>query len=126
MRSGSWQQRAHSRVVLINVMNRWQVIDSKLSLDVVSCVLQNPLMIYQPYSVLIHRRNSLRNMSRFYSLSIEPSLLGGRRWGRAGRSERRLVEHFGSEREAVAAFLTVLHRKRRRGYRPEPPVPTKV
>ncbi|HBT67988.1 MAG TPA: WGR domain-containing protein [Agrobacterium sp.] len=81
-------------------------------------------MIYQPYNVLVHRRDPTRRMARYYGLSVEPSLLGGiilvRRWGRAGRTERRCVEHFCNEQEAVIAFLTLLARKRRRGYRPEP------
>ena len=66
----------------------------------------------------------MRNMARYYGLSVEPSLLGGiilvRRWGRAGRSERRRVEHFRNEQDAVIVFLALLARKRRRGYRPEP------
>lgn len=81
-------------------------------------------MIYEPYSVIIHRRDPGRNMERYYGLSVEQSLLGGivlvRRWGRVGRSERRHIQHYGNEREAVAAFLALLVRKRRRGYRPEP------
>lgn len=108
----------------INIMNRLTAIDSKQSLDVAGLRIHTPRMLYQPYSVLLHRRDPTRDMDRFYGLSVEPSLFGGivlvRRWGRAGRSERHKVEHFASETDAIAAFLAHLARKRRRGYRPEP------
>ncbi len=60
------------------------------------------------------------NMSRYYVLSIEPSLFGDatliREWGRLGQPGQRRIELYKSHSRAVEALETWLQRKRRRGY----------
>ena len=77
-------------------------------------------MITQPYHLYTERRDAARNMTRFYALSIEPSLFGEvcliRRWGRIGTHGRSMTHPCDSEAAAVTLLLDLLHRKRRRGY----------
>ena len=60
-------------------------------------------------------------MARFYALSIEPNLFGGtslvRSWGRIGSRGQQKIHVFDSEAKAVDLLLTLLRRKRSRGYR---------
>jgi len=84
-------------------------------------------MIAQQYRLHIERRDTGRNMARFYALSIEGTLFGQtclvRRWGRIGTRGRTVQHSFDDEGEAVGLFLELLRAKRRRGYRPrsQPP-----
>jgi len=82
-------------------------------------------MIKQPYQLYIERTDATKNMARFYTMSIEPTLFGQacltRSWGRIGASGQSLTHHFDREQDAVLLFLDVLRRKRRRGYRPRMP-----
>ncbi len=84
-------------------------------------------MIAQHYHLYIERRDSARNMARFYVLSIEETLFGQacltRRWGRIGTTGRSVQHSFDNEREAVDLFLGLLRAKRLRGYRPRSGVP---
>ncbi|MBB3747215.1 putative DNA-binding WGR domain protein [Rhizobium sp. BK591] len=77
-------------------------------------------MIMQPYQLYIERIDATKNMARYYAMSIEPTLFGQaclvRRWGRIGASGQKLVHYFQHEQEAVDLFLTLLRRKRSRGY----------
>ena len=78
-------------------------------------------MSTQPYHLYVERIDPVRNMARFYALSIEPTLFGDtsliRRWGRIGSRGQRLVHIFKTEPEAVDVFLELLRIKRGRGYR---------
>ena len=72
---------------------------------------------------LVHLRriDPHKGMSRFYSLSLQPCLLGGvdlvRRWGRMGTiGGSTLTETFPDEASAQAALEKLAARKRRRGY----------
>lgn len=78
-------------------------------------------MLIQPYQLYVERTDEARNMARFYAMAIEANLFGEvcltRRWGRIGAQGQMKVQHFSRERDAVAAFLDLLLRKRSRGYR---------
>ena len=72
---------------------------------------------------LVHLRRiePSRRMWRFYSLTLQPTLLGGvdlvRRWGRAGtKGGSTLTQSFPDEASAQAALEKLAARKRRRGY----------
>lgn len=95
-------------------------IDSKLSLDARIETSDSPAMLTQPYHLYVERVDPDRNMARFYTLAIEPTLFGTprllRRWGRIGTSGRTMVHHFEREEDAVALFLDLLRERRAHGY----------
>lgn len=103
-------------------MNRWAVTDSELSLDASRRTRDCADMITQPYQLYVERTDRTNNISRFYAMSIEPTLFGGtclaRRWGRIGATGQSMVHHFEREQDAVILFLDLIRRKRNRGYRP--------
>lgn len=70
--------------------------------------------------VELQRVDPAQNMSRFYSLNIEPDLFGGarlvRQWGRIGAHGCVKVEHYDDEAQAVEALNKHAARKLRRGY----------
>ncbi|MGO7564785.1 WGR domain-containing protein [Rhizobium johnstonii] len=78
-------------------------------------------MTVQPYRLYIERIDPSKNMARFYALSIEPNLFGGtslvRSWGRIGSRGQQKIHVFDSEAKAVDLLLSLLRRKRARGYR---------
>ncbi|MEF3135498.1 WGR domain-containing protein [Rhizobium sp. 268] len=78
-------------------------------------------MTVQPYRLYIERIDPSKNMARFYALSIEPNLFGGtslvRSWGRIGSRGEQKINIFDNEAKAVDLLLTLLRRKRSRGYR---------
>ncbi|MBY3043905.1 WGR domain-containing protein [Rhizobium leguminosarum] len=78
-------------------------------------------MSTQPYRLYIERIDPSKNMARFYALSIEPNLFGGtslvRSWGRIGSRGQQKIHVFDSEAKAVDLLLSLLRRKRSRGYR---------
>ncbi|MGO7443593.1 WGR domain-containing protein [Rhizobium ruizarguesonis] len=78
-------------------------------------------MTVQPYRLYIERREPDKNMARFYALSIEPNLFGEtslvRSWGRIGSRGQQKIHVFDSEAKAVDLLLTLLRKKRARGYR---------
>lgn len=80
-------------------------------------------MITQPYQLYIECVDSSKNMSRFYSMAIEPTLFGDvcltRRWGRIGAHGQEMRHSFQGEDDAVALFLVLLRQKRNRGYHPK-------
>lgn len=71
--------------------------------------------------VHLRRIDPSRNMRRFYTLAIQPTLFGGasviRNWGRIGTNGRSMVETFDSDGEAASASIRLERAKRRRGYR---------
>ncbi|MBX4864515.1 WGR domain-containing protein [Rhizobium leguminosarum bv. viciae] len=79
-------------------------------------------MTVQPYRLYIERIDPSKNMARFYALSIEPNLFGGtslvRSWGRIGSRGQQKIHVFDSEAKAVDLLLTLLRKKRSRGYLP--------
>ncbi|WP_421577421.1 WGR domain-containing protein [Shinella sp. M31] len=80
-------------------------------------------MIAQPYHLYVERVALEKNMARFYTLAVQPTLFGGvsvvRAWGRIGTRGQEMVHLFDNESEAVTLFLDVLREKRRRGYKPK-------
>ena len=78
-------------------------------------------MTAAPRHLYIERRDSTRNMARFYALSIEPTLFGDvcliRRWGRIGTRGQMRSMSFSREDEAMALFAKIQRQKVRRGYR---------
>lgn len=102
-------------------MNQCGQSDSKLSLDAECGTGDSSLMLTQPYRLYVERVDPDRNMARFYTLAIEPTLFGTprllRRWGRIGTSGRTMVHHFEREEDAVALFLELLRERQARGYR---------
>jgi predicted DNA-binding WGR domain protein len=101
-------------------MNRSTLTDSKLWLDTTCRARDSCPMIAQPYQLYVERRDPVRNMARFYALSIEPTLFGEvcltRRWGRMGARGQAKCHTFEREEEAVQLFLGLLRSKRKRGY----------
>jgi predicted DNA-binding WGR domain protein len=78
-------------------------------------------MLTQPYRLYVERVDPDRNMARFYTLAIEPTLFGTprllRRWGKIGTSGRTMVHHFEREEDGVALFLELLRERQAHGYR---------
>ncbi|HAT53298.1 MAG TPA: polymerase [Betaproteobacteria bacterium] len=73
-----------------------------------------------PRHLRLTRINTACNMSRFYSLQIQPDLFGGytliKEWGRIGSGGRIHHETFEHEVQAMDTLLAFECRKRRRGY----------
>lgn len=69
---------------------------------------------------LLYRRDSQRNMARFYALMIERSLFGDflliRTWGRIGTRGQCRSDWYGTLHDAEAAGRRLAERKRHRGY----------
>jgi predicted DNA-binding WGR domain protein len=77
-------------------------------------------MSTQPYHLRVQRIDPAKNMARFYTMSIEPTLFGDtsliRNWGRIGTHGQWRVDLFAHETQAVDLFLALLRKKRRKGY----------
>ncbi len=118
------RRTAHSVHRNFTEMNRSNAIDSYLSLDENWRPSDYAGMLIQPYHLYVERTDEARNMARFYAMTIEPNLFGEicltRRWGRIGAQGQTKIQHFASERDAVATFLDLLRQKRNRGYRITP------
>lgn len=73
-----------------------------------------------PEPVRLFRRDRARNMARFYTISLEPTLFGEaalvRNWGRIGSRGQVLMETFPQVATAVEAGAKIEQMKRRRGY----------
>ncbi len=85
-------------------------------------------MQQNPAPLHLERHDPVRNMARFYALSLDVSLFGEallvRRWGRIGTRGRERADVFVSPDEAAAAMQALASRKVRRGYRSRPsPLP---
>jgi predicted DNA-binding WGR domain protein len=70
--------------------------------------------------LVLERRDSHRNLARFYVLAIEPTFLGDsalvREWGRIGTLGRRRLDLHPDTASAGEALEMWLARKTRRGY----------
>lgn len=97
-------------------MNRSARIDSPNALDAVA----SPGHPARMEDLTLYRIDPARNMARFYALSIEPTLFGGRsltrRWGRVGTQGRQIVELHADAQAAVTAMRSWHDAKCRRGY----------
>lgn len=73
-----------------------------------------------PTRLQLRRIEPLRNMRRFYQLTVQPDLFGGasliREWGRIGSPGTLRIDHHLDEGAAVSALLDHLRHRRRRGY----------
>ena len=66
-----------------SLMNQWCGIDSKMRWTILPAAARLLVMDHGSVSTLVlHRVDAARNMARFYAMSIEPTLFGGR--SRAG------------------------------------------
>jgi len=71
---------------------------------------------------MIHltRTDPTRNMARFYTMALQPTLFGDwallREWGRIGSAGRLVSDRFASEQEAALAMAEHLEAKLRKGY----------
>jgi predicted DNA-binding WGR domain protein len=72
-------------------------------------------------SVWLGRRNPARNMARFYTVRVVPTLFGAwalvREWGRIGSPGQLREDWFGSEAAASNAGDRLVKTKTRRGYK---------
>lgn len=79
-------------------------------------------MSKKSFHLHVQRVDATKNMARFYRLAIEPTLFGEfslvRNWGRIGTRGQEKVLVLENEKQALAAFLDILRRKRKKGYRP--------
>jgi predicted DNA-binding WGR domain protein len=75
-------------------------------------------------SMVLHRVDTARNMARFYAMSIEPTLFGGRslvrNWGRIGTRGQYRMDLFEDEAAAEEAMARLAQIKCGRGYVPVP------
>ncbi len=80
-------------------------------------------MASNPHLCCLKRVDPARNMARFYTLSVEPSLFGDaalvRQWGRIGTSGRIKINLYETKTEAETAFIRLKTIKQRRGYEPQ-------
>ena len=101
-------------------LNRSAPFDSNLSLDGSALSDDSGTMISQPYQLHVERTDKAKNMSRFYTMEIQPTLFGEvsltRRWGRIGTSGQRMICQFEREQDAVVLFLALARQKKQRGY----------
>lgn len=71
--------------------------------------------------LVLHRRDSARNMARFYVLAIEDTLFGDkallRNWGRIGARGREVRDLYSTEALARQAMDKWARQKFQRGYR---------
>lgn len=79
-------------------------------------------MSTQQFQVHLVRVDRSRNMYRFYSVSVEPTLFGdyavARGWGRVGSRGRLRIDLFAEQSQALQHFLDMVRQKRGRGYQP--------
>ena len=71
-------------------------------------------------SVHLRRIDPDRNMARFYTMSVQPTLFGEwallREWGRIGSAGRIVQRRFASEQEAALAMTAHLKARLAHGY----------
>ncbi|MCX2698694.1 WGR domain-containing protein [Ochrobactrum chromiisoli] len=74
----------------------------------------------RPTIVHLRRIDPSQNMSRFYSLEMQPTLFGEvsviRHWGRIGSSGQTMHEPFDSQEDAARKFSHLRQVKIRKGY----------
>ncbi|WP_353608975.1 WGR domain-containing protein [Labrenzia sp. DG1229] len=73
------------------------------------------------FDTVLYRIDPSKNMSRFYSMTIQPDLFGGhsllRNWGRIGSHGQMRIDSFDCELSAQDACQIILRLKTDRGYR---------
>lgn len=73
-----------------------------------------------PTDVQMRRIDPVRNMRRFYRLSVQRDLFGRtsllREWGRIGFRGQMMVETHPDEGKAITALMKLTATKKRRGY----------
>ena len=73
-----------------------------------------------PTDVQMRRVDPVRNMRRFYRMSVQRDLFGGaslvREWGRIGFRGQVLIESHIDEGMAITALMKLAAVKQRRGY----------
>ena len=71
--------------------------------------------------ICLRRMDPARNMARFYSLTLQPTLFGEtsliRAWGRIGTRGREKIATFDESADADLALLRLARTKHNRGYR---------
>lgn len=74
----------------------------------------------QPPEIYLERKDPQRNMARFYTMRLLPTLFGDialiRSWGRLGTRGKTLIHHLATEAEALSLMHELLCQKERRGY----------
>jgi predicted DNA-binding WGR domain protein len=112
------QRRSHGKLHRIESITRNRFVNV---VGPESRIARISAMNAQPYQLYVERRDSTKNMARFYSMSIDADLFGElcltRRWGRIGARGQTMIHHFEREQDAVALFLDLIRQKRARGYR---------
>ncbi|MBO9422707.1 WGR domain-containing protein [Labrenzia sp. R4_2] len=75
----------------------------------------------QSRPVHLRRIDPTRNMRRFYSLTVQPTLFGGasliRDWGPIGTRGKTMMVTFDNPADAANALMRIERSKKRRGYR---------
>ena len=88
--------------------NPWDSIDGNAQFEVF------------PTDLHLRRIDPVRNMCRFYRLSVQRDLFGRasliRVWGRIGSRGRQMIDAHTDEGVAINALMTLAAEKRRRGY----------
>ena len=73
-----------------------------------------------PDRMHLRRIDPVKNMRRFYLMTVQRDLFGGasliREWGRIGSSGQMRVDHHSDEGLAVDALAEIMNAKRKRGY----------
>ena len=73
-----------------------------------------------PTDLHLRRLDPVRNMRRFYKMTVQPDLFGSasliREWGRIGSPGKVRIDHHPDEGMAVTALMALATEKRRRGY----------
>lgn len=73
-----------------------------------------------PVPKFLRRVDPTRNMARYYTLSLQPTLFGEvslvRQWGRIGTRGRQKIESFTRDGEAALALSKLAAQKIGRGY----------
>lgn len=79
-------------------------------------------MTTQSHQLYWQRIDASRNMSRYYAVSVQPTLFGEiavmRSWGRIGKAGGEKSETFSNEEQAIFRFQDIARRKCKRGYGP--------
>ncbi|MCV0349691.1 MAG: WGR domain-containing protein [Nitratireductor sp.] len=80
-------------------------------------------MATNPHLCCLKRIDPARNMARYYTLSVEPTLFGDaalvRQWGRIGTRGQFKINLFDTTGAAEIALQRLRRIKEKRGYHPE-------
>lgn len=74
-----------------------------------------------PARIKLRRIDPVKNMRRFYLMTVQRDLFGGatlmREWGRIGSAGKLQQSHYSDEGQAVDELATLAQQKFKRGYR---------